>query len=503
MRVILLRYNSFTTKQKILRRITLMSIVALLEVLVEEIFKAEEKFFKDPKDFYSLETSVKASTEAFSAGFLSQVLSGMDESLCKDAWRKLEYNIIRHDKRTLITSVGDVVFNSTYFKNRKDHGSCHYLVEEMLGLDAHERFSEAAETAILEEAIKTSYEEASKAVPSKSKITKTTVMNKVHGVADVIPFPTKEEKKKCEYLYIEADEDHVAEQHGRWKTENKGFISRLAYIYEYKQENPKVKGRKELVNTYYFSGLYEGSKGVKAFWQEIQKYIEANYDTEILKRVFISGDGASWIKSAATYVDCSLYCVDKYHMTKYINAAANQMLDEADEVKGNLYRYIYKKQRRKFERCLEEMLQSANNPDPIIELQKYALGNWSAVIRTYHDKRLSGCSAEGHVSHILSDRLSSRPMGWSQTGADRMSKLRVYKKNHGSEKLIELVRYSREQRKQQRTGTDNEVVKHVSMREIMTDHYDQSRSYIERLQVTMPGVTAKKTAAIRMQLKLI
>ena len=56
-----------------------MDIVALLEVLVKEIIAAEEKFLKNPKDFYSLETSVKASTENFSAGFLSAVLSSMNE----------------------------------------------------------------------------------------------------------------------------------------------------------------------------------------------------------------------------------------------------------------------------------------------------------------------------------------------------------------------------------------------------------------------------------------
>ena len=141
-------------------------------------------------------------------------------------------------------------------------------------------------------------------------------MNKVHGIADVIPFQTPETKKKCKYLFVEADEDHIAEQHGRWSKENKGFISRLAYIYEYKQENPKVKGRKELVNTYYFSGLYEGSKGVRAFWEEVQSYIEATYDSDELQRVFISGDGAAWIDSATTYVDRSLYCVDKFHNDK-------------------------------------------------------------------------------------------------------------------------------------------------------------------------------------------
>ena len=190
-------------------------------------------------------------------------------------------------------------------------------------------------------------------------------------------------------------------------------------------------------------------------------------------------------------------------MTKYINAAANQMLDEAEEAKANLYKFIYKKQRAKFKKYTEEMLASANNPEPIYELQSYALGNWNAVIRSYHNKLLTGCSAEGHVSSVLSDRLSSRPMGWSQTGADRMSKLRCYERNYGREKIIDLIRYSREQRSMKRTGTDNIAVEKVSMREIMTDHYDQARSYIDRLQVTIPGLTAKKTASIRTNLKLL
>lgn len=480
-----------------------MDIVALLEVLVKEILEAEEKFLKNPKDFYGLETAVKTSAESFSAGFLSTVLSSMNERLCKDAWRKQKYNICRHDQRTLITSVGDVVFESTYFKRRDGEGGYHYLLEEILGLEAHERFSEAAETAILTEALKTSYEEATKVIPSKSEITKTTVMNKVHGIAEVIPLKEPSEKKKCKYLFIEADEDHVAEQHGHWSKENPGFISRLAYIYEYKQEDPKIKGRKELVNTYYFSGLYEGSKGVQQFWEEVQRFIELNYNSDELQRVFITGDGGNWIKSATTYVDRSLYCVDKYHMTKYINKAANQMLDESEVAKASLYRFIYKKQRSKFKEYTEKMFASANNPEPILELQRYALGNWSAVMRSYHNKLMKGCSAEGHVSHVLSDRLSSRPMGWSQTGADRMSKLRCYERNHGREKIIELVRYSREQRILKRTGTEDVNVKKISMREIMNDHYNQSHSYIDRIQVRMPGLTSRKTASIRTQLKLL
>ena len=88
------------------------------------------------------------------------------------------------------------------------------LISKMLGLDKNERFTEEAEVLMLTEALKTSYAEAARILPSKQKISKTTVMNKVHGLAEEMPIPASEEKKCIDYLYVEADEDHVAEQHG-------------------------------------------------------------------------------------------------------------------------------------------------------------------------------------------------------------------------------------------------------------------------------------------------
>ena len=54
-----------------------------------------------------------------------------------------------------------------------------------------------------------------------------------------------------------------------------------------------------------------------------------------------------------------------------------------------------------------------------------------------------GSSTESHVSHILSDRLSSRPMGWSRTGMSKMVELRVYYYNKGD--MLELVRYQKKE----------------------------------------------------------
>lgn len=51
-----------------------------------------------------------------------------------------------------------------------------------------------------------------------------------------------------------------------------------------------------------------------------------------------------------------------------------------------------------------------------------------------------GCCQEGQVSHVLSERLSTRPMAWSKDGADKMSKIRAFKENKGNiyEKLIDI-----------------------------------------------------------------
>lgn len=481
-----------------------MDIITLLEGLVNGLIEAEDKFFQNPKDFYTLETTVKAATEAFSAGFLGNVLTSMNQKIYEDGWRKENYTVQRTDKRTLISSVGDITFETTYYREKKSR-KYYYLVEKILGLDAQERFTEEAEVKLLTEALKTSYAEAARSLPSKQEITKTTVMNKVHHIAGEIPLKAKEHKKSCKYLFIEADEDHVAEQHGRWsdKEKNSSFISKLAYVYEYKQESKGCKARKELVNTFYFGGVYEGSVGVERFWNQVAAFINQSYEADDLKRIFISGDGAGWIKSGTKYLEKALFCADKFHLMKYINAAANQMLDEKDIAKSELYRMLYKRDKEGVKEYTDQMMASAKSEEPIRNLQTFVLLNWAAVMRTYHNKILTGCSAESHVSHVLSDRLSSRPMGWSKRGADRMSKLRCYERNYGREKIIDLVQYSRKQRHLEKTGTDDAIAVKVSLQEIRCDHYNQARSYIDRIQATIPHGTVRKIVSIREQIRLL
>ena len=447
-----------------------MDIVSLLRLLVNGLIEAEAKFFSNPKDLYALEKATKATTDAVAAQFMSVVLSSLDEQIRNSGVRNERYSVQRTRKRTLVSSVGDLTFDCTLYRRKGlAKGGYVSLLPQMLGLDKHERFTEEAEVLLLTEALKTSYAEAARVLPSKQQITKTTVMNKVHGTADEMPLQEPEEIKNAEYLFVEADEDHVAEQHGDQTSaeENGSFISKLVYVYENKSVTEGYTDRKQLINKFYFSGLYPGPEG---------------------------------------NLDKALFCADKYHLMQYINHAAGQLKDEKENVKNELWHLLYSKKKKakaRFNEYTLRMLASAEKTKSIEDLRSYVLGNWAAVRRTLRNKLVNGCSAESHVSHVLSDRLSSRPMGWSQIGADRMSKIRCYERNHGREKMIDLVRYSREKRNCQRTGTDDEMVKKVQVREIIADHYDQAKSYIERIQATIPGLTIRKTVSIREQIRLL
>ena len=54
-------------------------------------------------------------------------------------------------------------------------------------------------------------------------------------------------------------------------------------------------------------------------------YIENTYDTEYLEKVYISGDGASWIKTGKEWILKSVYVLDEFHMKKAVNGIVGRI----------------------------------------------------------------------------------------------------------------------------------------------------------------------------------
>lgn len=118
------------------------------------------------------------------------------------------------------------------------------------------------------------------------------------------------------------------------------------------------------------------------------------------------------------------------------------LLGSAGDARRELVHQIKKGTQEGFGHETEHILsvtESASAQERIAESANYILHNWMpARTRLCHDDHLIGCSAEGHVSHVLSDRMSSRPLGWCRDGANQMAHLRAYYFNKGN--MLELVK---------------------------------------------------------------
>ena len=475
----------------------LMDIVTLAERFVSGLLEIQQDFTKDARLDMLEGRAVELGNRTI-ADFISLTLTETDKLICDSGSRKKHYTVQRHDDRTLITTAGDVTFTHTLFR-RRDDGSYHFLLDEWMGLPDHERLSEQAEAKILKEAGKNSYQRAADSIAIGSqKISKTAVMNKVHKVLDHIPEEkSPEEKKYCEFLYIEADEDHIHEQGG--DKDSRGHIGKLIYLYEGKED--VCKGKRRLIAPFYTGGLYAGSEANRELWESVQAYIETHYET---RRVYISGDGAGWIKTGADYVDKSVLVLDRFHLMKYINRVANLTLDDSEWVKGKFYKYIYQDKLLAAKKLLTRIKNHCGGDDAVESLRAYLTNNWDAIQRAFHDNNVLGCSAEGHVSHMYSDRMSSRPMGWSKTGADSMCRLRCYRKNHGESRIIEIVRFRRQKELAElsATGTDGMIDRRLVQKR-HTKEQLEVQSYWEKMQASIGGATVRKTLAIRQRLSEI
>ena len=191
-------------------------------------------------------------------------------------------------------------------------------------------------------------------------------------------------------------------------------------------------------------------------------YIENNYDTEYLEKVYISGDGANWIKTGLEWIIKSEYVLDEFHMKKAVNGIVGRITKankkekekQKEEMRTALRRLNFVRFKEIcYEILAEEMEKTVRKRKEKTvrkrkeKLMEYILNNVEGIKNLYRNKKeLHGCSAEGHISHILSDRMSSRPMGWSETNVDKMSRLRIAKEDNieikeilkNSKKVIEF-----------------------------------------------------------------
>jgi hypothetical protein len=370
---------------------------------VTEKLKSEFNIF-----FSGKQTDIEAAESFFGSRIAEAVLQLLqayyeqqDQQLLEDkAGRKQAgLRVERHgDKREVLTLFGQLGYHRTYYK--KASGGYEYPIDELVGVEAYERISEGVAVSLVNASCQMSYAKASRYV-TDGHVSRQTVMNKIRSAN---PQQEAFERQAVPELHVDADEDHVNLQTG------KNTIVPLVSVYEGIERCGK---RGVCKNVFHIS---EYGSSIESLWEKVSDEIERRYDLTNTK-IYLHGDGAKWIKQGLEYLPNCVFVLDRYHKNK----AIKQALSGIDRMAASPYENHI---RKALDECDRAGLMSIRDtllsryPDrekTIRENMDYLLDNFEAIAITKQDAAsLNGGCTEPHVSHVLSARLSSRPMGWSK-----------------------------------------------------------------------------------------
>ena len=130
----------------------------------------------------------------------------------------------------------------------------------------------------------------------------------------------------------------------------------------------------------------------------------------------------------------------------------------------------------------------------INEAASYIASNWTAAkYRLRKSDGVVGCSAEGHVYHVLSSRMSTLAMGWSRHGGSQMAHLREYYCNGGD--MLELAKYQKVELPMA-AGAEEVVLSASKM--LRSEHANKAKNtvvygkYAETMRASMSTQTSRK-----------
>ena len=133
--------------------------VSIANFLEKNLITMEKEILKTlyaKKDIADVVLLVQEYVNKLGVSIVQEVLEEVDRGIKDLPNRKEKWQIVNRESNTLLTSMGNVTYERTRFKNKKDGCSC-LLVDEQFGIKPHARMTEDVVINIVKEATDTSY----------------------------------------------------------------------------------------------------------------------------------------------------------------------------------------------------------------------------------------------------------------------------------------------------------------------------------------------------------
>jgi len=323
--------------------------------------------------------------------------------------------------RTVYTSLGPVTYRRTYFKTNAGMGC---LLDGVLGVGPYERIDRAVSADMVDKAGRMSFGRAAD-MATGGGVSRQTAHRKAMGCGEVAMAP-KKAARASGAIHIFADEDHVSMQDGS------GAILPLITVCSGKER--VSEGRNELTDRVHINcfGLSPEKR-----WEYAYAVCEEMFGMD--REVYIYGDGAPWISASDACFPGAVHVLDAQHYRQRMTGILAG--DICSRYTLRLYGAVKGRDKEAFGGLLYEIMGAVMQGMPecgqrkarlkaVRESGAYILGNWGAVMNMGREGSIGSCT-EALVSHVLSERFSRSPMGWSKAGLGKMSMIRVFVENGG------------------------------------------------------------------------
>ena len=384
-----------------------------IQQIEQEFISNIEKYFSDGKNINikAMEADLLKEAKDCAAKMTAAYIELVDRSLLenKEERREQGYAVERRgDERQIQTKIGEIRFARTYYYNRNTNDYA-YLADQAVGLDSYARVSEGLGLALVSAAESMSYQKASEHL-TNGEISRETVMHKIRESSATEP-PIPVEKRRIKSLHIDADEAHIALAGG-----GKSIVPLISVYEGIERQGKRGKCR----SVFYIS---EYGKTPDALWEQALNEIEKRYDLDGTQ-IYLHGDGGNWIKQGLNWLPDARFVLDKYHKNKAIKEMTAGLGRSARAAFDREIRAALSEADARF---FDELTQSLISQVPeraekIRNAAEYLKKCMSGIaICAQNAEANNGGATEPHVSHVLANRLSSRPMAWSKATLEKFA----------------------------------------------------------------------------------
>ena len=370
---------------------------------------------------YELEHNISNSTNTLNLNILKNILEYLDLEYKNSKERKDKYYVQQTRERTLITSLGLITFNKTYYKSKnKINGKYVYYsyLEDCLGIDKWAKMSLSCEVNLINNALDNGMTWASVNTIPNYLISRQTISTKIKNI-NFNYFENIVKKETPKILYIEADEVHANLQ-----SRNKGTKNKIVpVILTHEGHKEDFVKKKELKNTHYIaSSILKTDK----LWEETYKYLDTVYDLNKVDKIFLSSDGGSWITGYDIAFPNAIFVLDKFHYKK----ALNYIFKKEPIITSIADSYLKNKMIDEFKILVKTQCQLyPDQKKEIIKKQNYLINHIDGIINQRHPDYKCPCSMEGHISNKYAKFITSRPHSYSKDGLENITQLLTMKAN--------------------------------------------------------------------------